>query len=84
MAQGGTVSFGGKDVVTQAGSSINLSGGTLDVQTGKLRQTWLTGTDGKLYEAGSAPADLAYAGVYKGYEEEHALGQGSERFYANP
>ncbi|MDN2676610.1 filamentous haemagglutinin family protein [Janthinobacterium sp. SUN033] len=85
MAQGGTVTFGGKDVVTQLGSSINLSGGTLDVQTGKLRQTWLKGADGKLYEAGSAPADLAYAGVYKGYEEEHVRwGKDASAFYANP
>ncbi|MGK5011372.1 filamentous haemagglutinin family protein [Janthinobacterium sp. MDB2-8] len=85
MAQGGTVSFGGKDVVTQAGSRINLSGGTLDVQTGALRQTWLKGADGKLYEAGSAPADLQYAGVYKGYEEEHARwGKEASAFYANP
>ncbi|SDI08347.1 filamentous haemagglutinin family protein [Janthinobacterium sp. YR213] len=85
MAQGGTVSFGGKDVVTQLGSSINLSGGTLDVQTGALRQTWLKGADGKLYEAGSAPADLPYAGVYKGYEEEHARwGKDASAFYANP
>ncbi|OHV96844.1 hemagglutinin [Janthinobacterium lividum] len=85
MAQGGTVCFGGKDVVTQAGSGINLSGGTLDVQTGALRQTWLKGADGKLYEAGSAPADLAYAGVYKGYEEEHARwGKDASAFYANP
>ncbi|NHQ92005.1 filamentous haemagglutinin family protein [Janthinobacterium lividum] len=85
MAQGGTVSFGGKDVVTQAGSAINLSGGTLDVQTGALRQTWLKGADGKLYEAGSAPADLPYAGVYKGYEEEHVRwGKDASAFYANP
>ena len=85
MAQGGTVSFGGKDVVTQAGSGINLSGGTLDVQTGALRQTWLKGADGKLHEAGSAPADLAYLGVYKGYEEEHARwGKDASAFYANP
>ena len=85
MAQGGTVSFGGKDVVTQLGSSINLSGGTLDVQTGAVRQTWLKGADGKLYEAGSAPADLPYAGVYKGYEEEHARwGKEASAFYANP
>ncbi|PLY45348.1 hemagglutinin [Janthinobacterium sp. ROICE36] len=85
MAQGGTVSFGGKDVVTQLGSSINLSGGTLDVQTGALRQTWLKGADGKLYEAGSAPADLPYAGVYKGYEEEHARwGKDASAHYANP
>jgi filamentous hemagglutinin family protein len=85
MAQGGTVSFGGKDVVTQAGSAINLSGGTLDVQTGAVRQTWLKGLDGKLHEAGSAPADLPYAGVYKGYEEEHARwGKDASAFYANP
>jgi filamentous hemagglutinin family protein len=85
MAQGGTVSFGGKDVVTQAGSSINLSGGTLDVQTGAVRQTWLKGPDGKLVEAGSAPADVAYLGVYKGYEEEHARwGKDASAFYANP
>ena len=85
MAQGGTVSFGGKDVVTQLGSAINLSGGTLDVQTGALRQTWLKGADGKLHEAGSAPADLAYLGVYKGYEEEHARwGKEASAFYANP
>ncbi|WP_146012628.1 filamentous hemagglutinin N-terminal domain-containing protein, partial [Janthinobacterium sp. AD80] len=85
MAQGGTVSFGGNDVVTQLGSSINLSGGTLDVQTGTVRQTWLKGADGKLHEAGSAPADLAYLGVYKGYEEEHARwGKDASAFYANP
>ena len=85
MAQGGTVSFGGKDVVTQLGSAINLSGGTLDVQTGAVRQTWLKGLDGKLHEAGSAAADLPYAGVYKGYEEEHARwGKDASAFYANP
>ncbi|MCC7683437.1 filamentous haemagglutinin family protein [Janthinobacterium sp. FW305-128] len=85
MAQGGTVSFGGKDVVTQLGSAINLSGGTLDVQTGAVRQTWLKGLDGKLHEAGGAPADLPYAGVYKGYEEEHARwGKDASAFYANP
>ncbi|OEZ75861.1 heme/hemopexin-binding protein precursor [Janthinobacterium sp. HH104] len=85
MAQGGTVSFGGKDVITQLGSSINLSGGTLDVQTGAVRQTWLKGADGKLHEAGSAPGDLQYLGVYKGYEEEHARwGKDASAFYANP
>ena len=49
-AQGGSVTFGGGEVVTQAGSNINLSGGTLDVQTGFIRQSWLKGADGRLYE----------------------------------
>ncbi|MGJ7545359.1 filamentous haemagglutinin family protein [Variovorax sp. LT1R16] len=71
MAQGGTLRFGGNDVVTQAGSLINLSGGTLDVQTGKIRQSWLKGADGRLYEVSKAPGDLRYEGVYKGYEDKH-------------
>ncbi|WYX26168.1 hypothetical protein WJ969_11595 [Achromobacter xylosoxidans] len=48
MAQGGNVEFSGGDVVTRAGSSINLSGGTLDVQDGMIRQSWLRGADGRL------------------------------------
>lgn len=68
MAQGGTVSFAGSEVVTQTGSSINLSGGTLDVQSGYIRQSWLKGADGRLYEASSAPGDLLYKGLYQGYE----------------
>lgn len=68
MAQGGTVSFTGGDVVTQAGSSINLSGGTLDVQSGYIRQSWLRGVDGRLYEVSRAPGDVLYKGLYRGYE----------------
>ncbi len=71
MAQGGTVSFGGNDVVTQAGSNINLSGGTLNVQTGFIRQTWLKGADGGLHEVSRAPGDQLYTGLYKGFEDEH-------------
>lgn len=71
MAQGGTVSFGGKDVVTQAGSMINLSGGTLNVQTGFINQTWLKGTDGRLHEVSRAPGDQLYDGLYKGFEDQH-------------
>ncbi|WP_185546103.1 filamentous hemagglutinin family protein [Variovorax sp. KBW07] len=70
-AQGGSVTFSGGELVTKAGSNINLSGGTLDVQTGAIRQSWLKGADGRLYEVSNAPADVAYTGVYKGFEDEH-------------
>ncbi|WP_218188588.1 two-partner secretion domain-containing protein, partial [Bordetella ansorpii] len=40
LAQGGTVRFDGGEVVTQTGSIINLSGGTLDVQSGRINMTW--------------------------------------------
>ena len=84
-AQGGTVQFGGGEVVTRSGSSINLSGGTLDVQTGFISQSWLKGTDGRLYNASRAPGDLLYAGVYKGFEDVHTRwGDKATSYYYNP
>ncbi|WP_332763281.1 filamentous hemagglutinin family protein [Pseudomonas koreensis] len=83
MAQGGTVSFAGNDVVTEKGSLINLSGGTLDVQSGEVRQSWLRGEDGKLYEVSRAPGDLLYTGLYKGYED-HSERWGQTSVFYNP
>ncbi|MDW3715734.1 MULTISPECIES: filamentous haemagglutinin family protein [unclassified Pseudomonas] len=83
MAQGGTVSFTGNEVVTQAGSQINLSGGTLDVQAGTIKQTWLKGADGRLYELSSAPGDILYTGLYKGYED-HSQRWGQTDYYYTP
>ncbi|MDN2674794.1 filamentous hemagglutinin family protein [Janthinobacterium sp. SUN026] len=85
MAQGGTVNFGGNEVVTQAGSHINLSGGTIDVQSGFIRQTWLKGADGRLYEVSQAPGDQRYTGVYKGFEDRHERwGEKATGYYYNP
>ncbi|MED7670621.1 filamentous hemagglutinin N-terminal domain-containing protein [Pseudomonas moraviensis subsp. stanleyae] len=83
MAQGGSVNFSGNDVVTEKGSLINLSGGTLDVQSGEIRQSWLRGADGRLYEVSRAPGDLLYTGLYKGYEDSSER-WGQTRFYHNP
>lgn len=83
MAQGGTVTFTGKDVVTQQGAQINLSGGTVDVQGGYIQQTWLKGPDGRLYELSNAPGDILYSGIYKGYEDTSAR-WGQTEYYYNP
>ena len=82
-AQGGTVTLGGKEVITRAGSRVNLSGGSLDVQTGYVQQSWLRGADGRLYTLQDAPAHLAYAGVYSGYQIDHAR-WGVKDNFANP
>ncbi|WP_447774576.1 filamentous haemagglutinin family protein [Variovorax boronicumulans] len=85
MAQGGVVGFSGGELVTQRGASINISGGTLDVLTGRLNQSWLKGADGRLYEVSKAPGDLRYTGVYKGFEDEHARwGKNTTGFFYNP
>jgi len=85
MAQGGTVSFGGGgDVVTQSGSRINLSGGVVNVEGGYMNQSWLRGSDGRLYTADRAPGDLLYAqGLYRGYEDHHARWD-QTRYFRNP
>jgi len=85
LAQGGTATFTGGELVTRAGSNINLSGGTLDVQDGIIRQSWLRGSDGRLYEVSRAPGDLLYTGLYKGFEQEHARwGEKATRVFYNP
>jgi len=84
-AQGGTVQFAGGGVVTHRSSSINLSGGTLDVQTGYVYQTFLKGADGGLYEASRAPGDLLYSGLYRGFETDHVRwGDTAEEAFYNP
>ncbi|MDO7898806.1 filamentous hemagglutinin family protein [Pseudomonas citrulli] len=82
-AQGGTLTFTGNDVVTQQAAQLNLSGGTLDVQGGTLRQSWLKGADGRLYEVSRAPGDILYTGLYKGYED-HSQRWGQTDYYYNP
>ncbi|EHP41946.1 filamentous hemagglutinin outer membrane protein [Cupriavidus basilensis OR16] len=84
-AQGGTVAFSGGELVTQAGSGINLSGGSLNVQSGSIRQTWLKGADGRLYNLATAPADNLYTGLYRGFEDTHARwGKNTTEYYYSP
>ncbi|WP_296560729.1 filamentous haemagglutinin family protein [Pigmentiphaga sp.] len=85
MAQGGTVTVTGNELVTQQGSNINLSGGTLDVQSGFINQTWLKGPGGRLYEVSRAPGDVLYSGLYRGFEAEHARwGENATEYFYNP
>ncbi|HEQ0196566.1 MULTISPECIES: filamentous hemagglutinin family protein [Pseudomonas] len=83
MAQGGTLTFTGGELVSQPGSTVNLSGGSLDVQGGLIRQTWLKGSDGRLYEISRAPGDLLYEGIYRGYEDSSPR-WGQTRYFYNP
>ena len=61
------------------------SGGTLDVQSGEIRQSWLRGEDGRLYLADRAPGDLLYSGLYRGYEAvSRRWGENATRRFYNP
>ena len=82
LAQGGTATFTGGALVTRAGSDINLSGGTLDVQDGYIRQSWLRGADGRLYDVSRAPGDLL-TGLYRASSRYQRWGDRPRVFY-NP
>ncbi|WP_342750872.1 filamentous hemagglutinin family protein [Termitidicoccus mucosus] len=81
-AQGGTVNFIADSVVTEAGSLIDLSGGSLDVQSGYLTITRVLGSDGKLYDLGSAPADLVYYALGNAHVE-YSEKWGVTKVYSN-
>ena len=70
-AQGGIVTFATDRVNMQAGSLVNLSGGTLDYAGGYIRSTNLVGSDGRRYSIDSAPADLRYANFAGGFRRAH-------------
>ena len=74
-ATGGTVNISAEgQVQLQAGSKVNVSGGSLDYQAGHVNTTKLS-LAGKLYDFETAPANLAYTGLVN-------LGNSSSNFEA--
>lgn len=60
---GGSVTLSSEgDVVTQAGSQINISGGKINYNAGSITTSKLL-SGGKLYDIGSASPDMIYDGV---------------------
>ncbi|MBV8274474.1 MAG: filamentous hemagglutinin N-terminal domain-containing protein, partial [Verrucomicrobia bacterium] len=51
------------DVVAVNGSTMNVSGGWLDYQSGIVSTTRLLGTDGQLYDIANADPNLTYVGI---------------------
>ena len=63
---GGTIDLYANEVVTQPGSVFNIAGGSVSYQAGYVRQTYLIGPDGILYNANTAPDNYTYSGIYAG------------------
>jgi filamentous hemagglutinin family protein len=85
MAGGGTItlSTGATGaVVAQPGSIFNISGGSIQYQSGYLNQTYLISSDGRIFTANNAPADLTYR-LYSGFTVDHAH-WGVIDIYASP
>ncbi|WP_249123603.1 MULTISPECIES: filamentous haemagglutinin family protein [unclassified Bradyrhizobium] len=84
LTTGGSVNiYASGDAVLRPGASINISGGSLAHQAGYVPTTWLTGSDGRIYNINEAPADLVYASIGVGFTVNHPRWNVSE-FYASP
>jgi filamentous hemagglutinin family protein len=63
-AIGGTINMvSGGDVVAADGSTLNVSGGWINFQSGLVSTTRLLGTDGHLYDIANADPTLTYVGI---------------------
>ncbi|WP_316183812.1 MULTISPECIES: filamentous haemagglutinin family protein [unclassified Bradyrhizobium] len=61
----------GQNAITLPGSSINLSGGYVQYAPGFVATTRVVGSNGRVYNIGSAPSDLSYT-VLSGFTVDHA------------
>ena len=71
------------EVITQAGSVINLTGGTVTYAAGPVHQTYVQTDQGLIYNANIAPGNLVYNGIYTGQVFSQPRWQVSETF-VNP
>ncbi|MGY3529681.1 filamentous hemagglutinin family protein [Bradyrhizobium sp. USDA 4452] len=71
-AVGGSITLAAPEVVAQRGAIFNISGGAVQYQGGYVQQTMLLGSDGRIYNADNAPANLTYVAVANGFIVNHA------------
>ncbi|WP_407180783.1 filamentous haemagglutinin family protein [Bradyrhizobium sp. STM 3562] len=81
-AVGGTITLAAPEVVAQQGSTFNISGGSVQYQGGYLNESYLLGSDGRIYSVNNAPADLTYS-LYSGFTVDHAH-WGVKDIYVSP
>ncbi|HEX7853759.1 MAG TPA: filamentous hemagglutinin family protein [Sphingobium sp.] len=72
-------------LIIQKGAILDISGGSLDYAAGYVRSTLFMGSDGRLYTAGTAPADVKLVSVGASFMRQH--GRWGERYnevFVNP
>ncbi|WP_051334972.1 filamentous haemagglutinin family protein [Bradyrhizobium sp. Ai1a-2] len=70
-AVGGTITLSAPEVVAQAGSVFDISGGSVSYEAGYIRTTNFLGSDGRLYNINNARADMTFYGLGDGFIREH-------------
>jgi filamentous hemagglutinin family protein len=68
---GGSITLSANQVVAQSGSVFDIAGGSITYQAGYIKQSYLIGSDGRIYNVNTAPAGIAYLGVFNGFVVNH-------------
>ncbi|WND53992.1 filamentous hemagglutinin family protein [Rhodopseudomonas palustris] len=71
-AVGGVITLSAAELVAQAGSVFNLSGGTITYQAGQVLTTNVLGADGRLYPIGSVPAGMPIIALGRSFTVDHS------------
>lgn len=95
MTKGGNVTLGVRsfsgngdatsapDVIVKSGATIDISGGWVAYQAGKVQTTQLVTSDGRVVDIGNANLDDDYVGIYAGFLVGHTR-WGVTETYADP
>ncbi|WP_027580552.1 filamentous haemagglutinin family protein [Bradyrhizobium sp. Ai1a-2] len=73
LTTGGSFTTSARNFVQQPGSVINVSAGYVQYTGGTISTTRLLGTNGRVYDIGSADPNIAYVGVGNGFTVLHKV-----------
>jgi filamentous hemagglutinin family protein len=68
---GGSITFSANQVIAQTGSVFDIAGGSIRYQAGYLKESYVIGSDGRIYNVNTAPAGVGYVGVFNGFMVNH-------------
>lgn len=72
LTAGGSFTSSAKNFIQQPGAAINVSGGYVQYLGGIINTTRLIGSDGRIYNIGSANPYISYIGILGGFTVDHA------------
>jgi filamentous hemagglutinin family protein len=68
---GGSITISANQVIAQKGSVFDIAGGSIQYQRGYLKQSYVIGSDSRIYNVNTAPAGITYLGVFNGFVVNH-------------
>lgn len=80
LTDGGTIDIIGRELVTHAGSLLNLDGGYVHFLGGRVQTTRLLGADGQIYDISQADPNMRYSGIAGQHQRDYSRWNVSETY----